>query len=213
MVNPCDGVGDCHWCQATETQAQIGGDYFHFISESECFYSSQALKWSISKRIFRVYTAFGIPFYGSQATAVFENIAAIPTDWFGNCNGSQAAAAIESMIANIYNRVADGHRFQSAAIVESSTVNHIDGVGNCDWSQAAATFESPAANLRDGIGDVDWCQSAAARESIITNRSDGVGDNSVFTTYDQFVIARINNGVTIISRVIFFVSRFNNNRC
>ena len=76
--------------------------------------------------------------------------------------------------------------------------------------QSAAVKERPVADAGDGVGNCDACQPAAAIERTDANRSDGVWNGGVHTTSNQCICCCLDNGVTIITRVVCRISTCHN---
>ena len=65
--------------------------------------------------------------------------------------------------------------------------------------QANASFESSCFNALHGVGDDNGSQAFATSESIASEACHSAGDGRVFTSGNQCIAIRFNDGVAIVS--------------
>ena len=83
-----------------------------------------------------------------------------------------------------------------------------DRVWNCDACQAFAVAESLCTNGRHGVRNGDTRQAVESIECVVANGSDGIRDDRVFTTRDQRIACRLNNGIAIITGIVVGIPTF-----
>ena len=98
---------------------------------------------------------------------------------------------------------------QATAFIESLITDTCHAVANSDSCQAVAFSESIIPNWCHAVGKGDGGQSAATRESGLADARHAVGNNCFWTPNNQCVGGCFNNGIAIITGIIYLITTFN----
>ena len=92
--------------------------------------------------------------------------------------------------------------------MESIVSNARHGIGDGHGGKAGAILESTVSNGSHGIGDGHGSKANASTESTVSNARHRIGDNGVLASGNQRVGCGLNDGITVISGIICWVSAF-----
>ena len=125
----------------------------------------------------------------------------------------QAAAITEGIVADAGHAVGDVDGCQAAAVFEGIVADAGHALRDGDGCQAAAAIEGTAADAGHALRDGDGCQAAAAMEGTAADAGHAVGDNCTLAANNQFIAAFLDDGIAVVTRIIYRVPFFYNNRC
>ena len=114
----------------------------------------------------------------------------------------------EAPISQARDGIGNGDGGQTAAIIEAIISQPRDGIWNGDGGQTVAKCEAPISQARDGIWNGDGGQTAATREARSPQTRDCIGNLAIFTTSNHLIRWSFNDGIAIISWIIYRVVRF-----
>ena len=115
---------------------------------------------------------------------------------------------IESLTSNARYAVGDSDGLEGGAIFERRTSNARYAVADSNRGEGVAIFESIISNARYAVGDSDGLEGGATMESIISNARHAVGDNCVLTTCYQCIGCCLDNGIAVITTIVFCIATF-----